>query len=479
MIELLTSAAQDMDSADSRSTRSSILASLEGRIDALANLYVEQESEAERLLVSLQQDGTYTRARALLSSVKQRARVLRRERRDQEIAAGPSGTEPEVWSQLDLNREGRARNTDLNLARILDCDTRLDGQIRSNEFSGKLELWGSTLSDVSLTRSLLWLSEHYGIEPARASLKLGLERVGASNSYHPVRDWLCSLEWDGVARLDSLVGRWIVPREASSLASTMGRKWMVSAAARGVRPGVQVDSVLILCGAKGIGKSSFFRSLAWNPDWFSDSYLSIGSKDSDIALRGTWIRELAELEAIRKKDSATLKAWISRREDSYRPPYGYCEITVPRGVVFCGSSNETAILGDVGNRRFWPILVEAINQPNREEVCQLWAEAVDALHSGEQWHLSAEEQKALDALSVQFEQVDPWEGPIVELITRSTGQLALKDILDALGFEGASRTTRTHGMRIDTIMSRLGFERARIREGNRRRTGYQATKSRE
>ena len=474
MIELLTRAAQDMDRADSRSARSAILVSLEGQIDTIALLYVEQESATERLLVSLQQDGTYTRARALLSSVKQRARALRRDRRDQEIAAGPPGTEPAVWIQLDLNREGRARNTDLNLARILDCDTRLTDQIKSNDFTGKLELWGSALSDVSLTKILLWLSSHYGIEPARASLKLGLERVGAANSYHPVRDWLASLEWDRVARLNDLVGRWILPRDESNLSRTMGRKWMISAAARGVRPGVQVDSVLILCGAKGIGKSSFFRSLAWNPDWFSDSYLSIGSKDSDIALRGTWIRELAELEAIRKKDSATLKAWISRREDSYRPPYGYCEVTVPRGVVFCGSSNETAILGDVGNRRFWPILVEAINQPSQEETEQLWAEAVNALHRGEQWHLTAEEQKALDALSVQFEQVDPWEGPIVELITKSTGQLSLKDILEALGFEGASRTTRTHGMRIDTIMARLGFERARIREGNKRRTGYKS-----
>ena len=118
--------------------------------------------------------------------------------------------------------------------------------------------------------------------------------------------------------------------------------------------------------------------------------------------------------------------------------------------------------------------MEAINQPSQEDTEQLWAEAVNALHRGEQWHLTAEEQKALDALSVQFEQVDPWEGPIVELITKSTGQLSLKDILEALGFEGASRTTRTHGMRIDTIMARLGFERARIREGNKRRTGYKS-----
>jgi predicted P-loop ATPase len=196
----------------------------------------------------------------------------------------------------------------------------------------------------------------------------------------------------------------------------VGSRFLISAVARIYRPGCKADYALILEGRQGLGKSTALRVLFDGDDrgWFTDEIADIGSKDSAIQLRGAWIVELAELDAMKRADVSRLKAFISRTNDRYRPPYGRTVVDVPRQCVFAGSVNDDEYLRDsTGGRRFWPVKcadekcdVRGLHQARE----QIWAEAVARYRTpGTIWYLREEDLAAAAAEEqADRQQQHPW-----------------------------------------------------------------------
>lgn len=260
-------------------------------------------------------------------------------------------------------------------------------------------------------RAAVWLSNEYGCSFYSSVTDEAVQLVAERWKTHPVRDYLNSTPWDKKARIDDFLIRAAgAPDNLYTRAVT--KNFFLGAVARTMRPGVQVDTVLILEGAQGVGKSTLFRTLAG--DWFLDTVFNIGGKDGYQALRRKWIVEFSELDALSSADLARVKAFISSVKDSYRPSYGKTTIDFPRQCVFSGTVNPNGAgyLNDTtGARRFCPVTVGKVDlKMVREERDQLWAEAFARYRANEKWHLR--DDKLLVAAAAEAEErreADPWE----------------------------------------------------------------------
>lgn len=266
-----------------------------------------------------------------------------------------------------------------------------------------------------LSRDLL---ASWPVEDVRA-YALGAARL---TEWHPVREYLRGLRWDGLPRLWSWVPRYYGAPD-TTLFREIGARWMIAAVARVLSPGCKVDSVLTLAGPQGCGKS---RSLAaLGGAWFADSPLAIGDKDGAQTIVGTWIWELAELAAVQGRTFEAVKAYLSSAVDTYRPTHGRRDEreAVPRQTVFCATVNpETGsrFLQDrTGNRRFWVVPVHRtpdapVDVAGLEaERDQLWAEAFAMFEAGERWHLAPEQEAELVGAQEDLQgEIDPW-APLV------------------------------------------------------------------
>ena len=233
---------------------------------------------------------------------------------------------------------------------------------------------------------------------------------------------------------------------------------MVSAVARALRPGCKVDTMLVLEGGQGTGKSSAARILA-GVEYFSDNLPAMGTKDASDHVRGKWIVEVGELSAMQKSEIELTKAFISRQEERYRPAYNRKEITYKRSCVFIGTTNQDTYLRDeTGNRRFWPVRVGKINlvalQRDRD---LLWAEAVYWYKAGVKWYLSTKEEAL--AKEVQNDRVseDIWQS---KLQTELEGKLevAIPEAAALLGLFVEKQNCADQN-RIVSILKFLGFRR--------------------
>src|SRR5262249_33112356 len=154
--------------------------------------------------------------------------------------------------------------------------------------------------------------------------------VARETTYHPVRQYLERLRWDGKPRLQVWLADYLDARADPVYLAAVGRRFMISALARVHKPGSQVDHVLVFEGRQGIGKSRAARALAIAREWFTDDMPDVHSKDAALQLCGRWIIELSELAAIRRGELEAIKAFITRPTDVYRPPYARRAVAVPR-----------------------------------------------------------------------------------------------------------------------------------------------------
>jgi len=261
-------------------------------------------------------------------------------------------------------------------------------------------------------RAAVWLTHEYGCAFYSSVVDEAVQLVAERWKIHPVRDYLNSVKWDRKPRVDDLLIRAAgAPDNLYTRAIT--KNFFLGAVARTMRPGVQVDTVLILEGPQGAGKSTLFRTLAGD-DWFLDTVFNIGGKDGYQALRRKWIVEFSELDALNGVDLSRVKAFISSVKDSYRPSYGKTTVDFPRQCVFAGTVNPngSGYLNDTtGARRFWPVTIGKVDlKMVREERDQLWAEAYVRYRANEKWHLR--DDKLLAAAAAEAEErreSDPWE----------------------------------------------------------------------
>lgn len=332
-------------------------------------------------------------------------------------------TEREWQSALELDRQGKVKDTLDNLV----LSIRNDGKLQSIAFNlhrdgidaGDGLPWKQIKpgwNDSDFASLKVYLNKRYGVY-APSKTKDALLAVASERAYHPVMEYLDRLpEWDGVKRIDTLLADYL-GAEDSDYTRAVIRKTLTAAVARIYQPGVKFDSVLILNGPQGIGKSTLFAKLAGA--WFSDSLTLTDMRDKSgpEKLQGYWILELGELAGMKKTDVETVKSFLSRVDDKYRASYGLNVESHPRQCVIVGSTNtESGFLRDItGNRRFWPVRVNGQStkkpwQLSAEVVLQLWAEAKDAYQKGERLYLEGEVAAMATSEQAEAMETDDREG---------------------------------------------------------------------
>jgi putative DNA primase/helicase len=271
-----------------------------------------------------------------------------------------------------------------------------------------------------------------------------------------------------------------------------GRKWLLSAVARGMNPGCKVDTMIILEGAQGKGKSTAIAALVPVKSWFSDTPIPIGDKDGYVALKGKWIYEMSELASLRRADLDKAKAFFSSSTDSYRPPYGREMVAVPRSVVFAGSVNLGEYLQDsTGARRFWPLKCGTIDTTSlRDDRDQLWAEAVavynawierGSLESECLWYPRLNEVPMFEREQREREVPSPWAAKVgtwvesekAKAILKKKGYLLIDDVASgALDIEIRDVDHSTHCALGVMMIREFGWDKKRVKVGATRTWGY-------
>jgi hypothetical protein len=339
--------------------------------------------------------------------------------------------DPDAWaSKLVTNANAKGelsiKNCEANIELVLTHAPEWRGVLKHNEVKREIECVGGPVPgknlDVLEVDAAIWFQRSdygkLGLMAKPTMMRDCLRTAAFANGYDPLRDYLEALTWDGKPRADSFLETYFGAEGDPRYLRAVGAKWLISAVARAMRPGEKVDTVLILEGLQGLGKSSAFRALGMN--WFSDTAIDISNKDSWSLASQFWILEFAEVKDVRRADTDTLKAFLSRNEDTYRPPYGRVNIKVPRRCVFVGTTNAAEYLkhDPTGYRRFWPVKCEKVDLiALRRDVPQLWAEAMMRFNKGEHWWLNDDEaelakqivlERAEDPLEVKKEIVQRW-----------------------------------------------------------------------
>jgi predicted P-loop ATPase len=228
--------------------------------------------------------------------------------------------------------------------------------------------------------------QEFGLKRAtKDTVHQAIDMQAQERSFHPVRDYLDRLEWDGTERASKLFGGYFGSSSDPIYAAAIGKMFLISLVARAYDPGCQADYVPVIEGQQGIFKSTALRVLGG--DWFSDDLPDVAmGKEASQYLRGKWLIEVAEMHAMSKVEVSHLKSFITRREERYRPSYGRREVFEPRQCIFIGTTNREVYLRDeTGNRRFWPVAAGMIDLEGLvRDRDQLFAEAVALYRKGEQ-----------------------------------------------------------------------------------------------
>jgi putative DNA primase/helicase len=408
-----------------------------------------------------------------------------------EAPAQPEPPPPDAhkWKQaLQRNKEGAIKPIISNISTILHNDPRWAGVLAYCEFSYRLmklkpppfpSAESGEWSDVDTYRLRIWMSQHYRFSAGDGDALGAAVVMARAHSFHPVRDYLDGLEWDGTHRLDHWLRMILGSRQDIDYLAVAGRKFMVGAVARIFRPGCKMDNVLIFEGEQGKRKSSAIGVLFGA--WYSDAPIVLGDKDAYQQIQGCWGVELAELDAFNKAESTAAKSFFSQVRDRYRPSYGRCVEDFPRQCVFIGSTNQQEYLKDqTGNRRYWPIRTHAINiDLLAERRDQLWAEAVHRFRQEEPWWVEANEQELFQQEQEARMQADGWEDPIRDYLdTITKDKVTATEIMEEAIKMPRHQVTKAHTMRIAPIMLGLGWQPTRWRDhkGTQVR-GYQCPKT--
>lgn len=311
--------------------------------------------------------------------------------------------------EMDVDGKGNYMATIHNAKMILSHDPLLKGKIRKNEFTKKYRVFGALpwntdererdWEDNDDSGLRYYIEKVYQIK-GKANIEDAWGLVANENRYHPVRDYLESVVWDGVPRVETLFIEFM-GAEDNAYTRSVSRIALTAAVARIFAPGIKYDNVVVLVGPQGCGKSTILKKLG--RDWFSDTLTTMQGKEAYEQIQGFWIIEIGELAAMKRYEVETVKQFTSKSEDSYRAAYGHHVETHKRQCVFFGTTNTYDFLKDMtGNRRFFPVDVhpekaakDVWNDLDAKTVDQIWAEAVSLFRNGEKFYLWDEDIKRM------------------------------------------------------------------------------------
>lgn len=394
---------------------------------------------------------------------------------------GSAGPDPRWESFLLRTREMTPRPLLANVIIALRLAPEWHGVLRLNEFSlevvatrafpGRPDVpaggivWTDNC-DVLLTN---WL-QHHGISASIEIVGRAVQAVAEDRRFHPVREYLTGLKWDGTERID----HWLVDHAGavdSPYVRAVGSRWLISAVARIMQPGCKADCCLILESAhQGAGKSTTVKTLG--DPWTTDDMSEMGGKDSAIQTMGVWLVELSELDSMRRAEQGRVKAFMSRSTDRYRPPYGRRAVAAPRQCVFVGTVNHAQYLPDeTGGRRFWPVTVphEIDIEGLRAAKDLLWAEAYAKYKQGARWWLDDMQLKRAAEIEQRARyEADPWEPRIAEWLSLGRKETSVEVLLESCIIKPLKDWTQQDKNRVARALRSLGWERFQTREEGRR-----------
>ena len=337
--------------------------------------------------------------------------------------------------------------------------------------TGALKGVGGGSVDTALTNWLV--TSNYKLKVPRAEAMAQILYVADKAKYNPAREYLDSLKWDGKERINSFFPAYALLMTYGDtngkVSNMMVRKWMLSAVARLVNPGCQVDTSLLLYGAQGIGKSQFVRALGGK--YAVNTHLDVGSKDAILACHSGWLVELTEMAGLKRGNDETVRSFLSSQEDTLRLPYGRGVTRLKRHSVFVATTNDPTPLSDPdGNRRFLPLAVDFIDVARvAEDRDQLWAEAKHALEQGEKWWFEGEEARIVAAEVTLFEREPESEAVMADIVKWMAKQPRLPDAVmtsdiarRALFIDSSHHAYTKLSRLIGIAMRKLGSEQVRM-----------------
>ena len=346
----------------------------------------------------------------------------------------------QVRSSLEQTEKGKVSNAASNYKRVFQLDPLLKGAIRKNLLTERVDIvkplgWyrdSPTLTDVDIKYLLLYFEENYGMTIEK-KIQDAVMVIANENRYHPVRDFLNALQWDGIERIRYCLHRFL-GADADDYTCEAMRLFLLGAISRAFRPGCKFEIMLCLVGGQGAGKSSFFRLLAVQDDWFSDDLKKLDDENVYRKMQGHWLIEMSEMIATANaKSIEEIKSFLSKQKETYKVPYETHPADRLRQCVFAGTTNRQDFLprNRTGNRRFIPIPVDAElaevhildnEAESRAYIDQLWAEAMTIYNSGNyKLAFSPAMQETLQAHQQDFMQEDAQAGTIYAFLEDYTG----------------------------------------------------------
>ncbi len=390
-----------------------------------------------------------------------------------------------IWGPLDKNgNPSGLRQCGSNAGVILQNAPEFKSAIRFNALSREIEvrsgpLQGSQSACLDVEAKNWLAHSEFKLFISTFEVREQLLAAARRQEYDPLREWLEALPaWNGQDYVSGFFSKHFSGEGDPTYLRAISRCFLISMIARAMKPGCEVHTAPILVGDQGIGKSRALRALG--QPFFTDSKINMGDKDSQMLISGHWLVELAELAGWRAVDNETIKGFISRPEDKFRPPYGHVQESFPRRCVFVGTTNEREMLSDQsGNRRWWPINVGEIdvNRISRDRD-QIFAQALAMYRQGFQWHLSPVEQGLAAAHAERFtmpasaraEQIVSWFA--AKPIAERPPELSIYDLLSTVFAIPSAQVTRVLQMDGARALGHLGFEKVRKRIGGTLRYMY-------
>ena len=397
------------------------------------------------------------------------------------VLSPPKSVE-EVRELLDLTEKGLVRNTVSNAEMILSYDPLLRDSVRYNELTQRVDVvkpmgWdrgscGPALTDNDIFNFHLYCDRTYGIT-SKVLVEEAVSIVANRNAYHPIRDFLNSLEWDGQPRVRYAL-RHFLGADDSDYTYEILKFFMLGAITRVFKPGAKFDYIICVVGDQGAGKSTFFRLLAVEDEWFSDDLKDLESGKVYEKLQGHWIIELSEMLATNNaKSNEAIKSFLSRQKEVYRTPYEHYPKDRPRQCVFAGTTNKVSFLPSdrTGNRRFLPIscsekdaevFILDNEKESREYIRQMWAEVMGIWRGGKvRLKLSKELEAEVRQRQRRFMQEDVDSGLILDFMLNFHGdQVCSKQLFREALHNEFAQPQKWQYNEINDIMNQL------IRDGS-------------